>query len=124
MSELPTPPPNNTVPSNVTLKLPKPSYVIIQSPDNQTTYREDSFSVLRMLTNAEKQPSEERRWETVRKWLAEKLKLEIDEVTENIALSFHNQVVDLTNAVKKEMAGDVFTIASSAPPIQESQQTS
>lgn len=122
MSEAPTP---NQVPANIVIKLPKPAFVIIESPDGEHSHREDAFSVLRMLLEAEKQASESNRWEKVKKWISEKLKISIeDDVAENMALLLHNQVVDFTNALKQEMSKDVFTIASSAQPIQESQKTS
>lgn len=117
MSDSPTP-------DNVVLRLPKPSYVILESPDGEHSSRKDSFVVLRMLLDAEKKPDERQRWDTVREWIAKELKVELEEITENMALFLHNQVVELTNKLKKEMAKDVFTIASSAQPIQESQQAS
>lgn len=122
MSEAPTS--QTPIPQEYLLRLPKPSYVVIETPDGKHSYREDSFVMLRMLLQAEKKPDEAQRWKAVKEWLADKLKVDESEISENMALHFHNQVVDFTNAVKKEMAKDVFTIASSAQPIQESQQSS
>jgi hypothetical protein len=124
MSEQPTPVTEDKTPANTVLRLPPPSYVIIESSNGEHSHREDSFSILRMLTQAEKKPNEEQRWKMVMDWIAEKLKVESSEVTENMALHLHNSVVELTNKVKQEMSTQVFTIASSAPPIQESQQSS
>lgn len=122
----PTP---TSITSNVVLKLPKPSYVILESPDGQSSYREDSLVIRRMLIDAEKKPNEEQRWTAVRQWIADKLStashtVELSEITENMALFLHNQVIPLTNELQEETAKLVFMNASSAQPIQESQPNS
>lgn len=122
MNEAPTPIP--AVPTNVLLRLPKPSYVILESPDGEKSYRGDSLAIARMLVDAEKKPNEEQRWRTVREWIAEKLEIPVDDISESMALFMHNQVIELTNLLKEEARKKVFTIASSAQPIQESQATS
>lgn len=106
---------------NTVLKLPKPSYIILESNDGKKTYREDSFVVLRMLQHAQNKPTEEQRWETVKKWIASKLEMDEKEVTEHMALFLHNQVIGLTNILKEEVSKDVFLTASSVLPTQESQ---
>lgn len=122
MNEAPTPLP--LIPTNVVLRLPKPSYVILESPDGEKSHRADSLAIARMLVDAEKKPNEEQRWKVVREWIAEKLEVPVEEISESMALFMHNQVIELTNSVKEEARKKVFTIASSALPIQESQQTS
>lgn len=106
------------------LKLPPPAYVIIESSDGEHCHRADAYDVKRMLDSAEKQPNEEKRWEMVRKWIAEKLNIPFEDVTTNQAMWVHNGVIGLTNKLNEELAKESFTIASSAASIQESPATS
>ncbi len=79
------------------LQLHAPLIVKIKHPNGKEAVDIDVFAAARMLTDAEKQPNEQMRWESVKRWLADKLQCPKEDVSENQAWQFHEVIVKLRN---------------------------
>jgi hypothetical protein len=102
------------------LKVVEPVFVTITSPDGLHNFREDAYVVRTVLRKAELQPDEDRRWDHILIWLAEKWGVERKELTNNMAIHINNQVMGFIEEQNKELANANFQTASlpdsSAPP--------
>lgn len=74
------------------LKMSTPAYITIVAPGGQSV-RLDLFEAARFLDNAAKQPTEDKRWEAVSKWLEGKLGVKDYQVTHNMAFEFHQATI-------------------------------
>jgi hypothetical protein len=103
------------------LKLSPPAYLTIESADGEYSTRVDIFQTWRFLEDAAKQPSQDARWATIRKYLAGLFKCEPDLVAESTAREFHDAIVNLGTRAQEQIQGKLSSIVSLQQPTPESQ---
>lgn len=102
------------------LKLRDPLLIKVETPDGQHSCTLDVFESWRFLEDSQKQPDEQHRWNTIRKWLAAKLGVAPDDLGENMLRLVHEAVVALGTKEQQAIVGELSSIASSQQPIPES----
>lgn len=108
---------------DITVKLMEPVFLRLELPDGNSA-RVDVCEAWRFLEDANKKPSQDQRWKTIKEFLATKLQVPIESLAESTAWQFHETVVALGTQVKEQIRKNCVSIVSSQQPIQESQATS
>ena len=98
--------------SEYVLKLGKPAFLTVETPDGSKRVRIDVFAAYRILVEAEKRPSEADRWQYVLHWLAEQLEVDPSLLAESNAIMFHNAILQLVKKLNEELSQDFFQTAS------------
>lgn len=94
-------------PSPYVLELQPPAVIAVTTPDKTRTVLFDIFEAWRALGQNAKQPTEDKRWETNRRYLAEKFEISIDDISESMAREFNEVIVTLGTKLQDQCAKKV-----------------
>ena len=95
-----------------TLKLSPRAYLLLQSDDGSKEARIDVYEAHSMLIEAGRQPTEEKKWEYIAKWIAERLGCELTSLGRGSLYEFNDTVVALANKRLEERKKKLQEIAS------------
>ncbi len=110
--------------SEYKMVLEEPVRLEVTTPDGEHRALIDVYEAWRFLEDCRKQPSEDKRWEVVRAWLAKKLDVAPDQLGESSARAFHEAIYAIGNKTQDHLKKTALSIASCQQPTQESQETS
>ncbi len=105
------------------LTLRAPATLTVTSSDGSKSYKFDIFKTNRYFVEiAEKQPTQDKKWEKVTEYLATSLGVDKEALAENVVIQFWNKVLDLHKQENEELKNEPGVTACSqlsTPQCQE-----
>lgn len=104
------------------LQLRPAAFLTVTTPDGSATCRLDVYETWRFLTDAQKTADENKRWQTVKTWLAEKLGVSPADLAESNARMLNETIVAIGNAEQealKKTAQQTVSSVTSTPELKE-----
>lgn len=104
-------------------KLSTPAFVDIVSHDEKHHKTVDLFVAYQEVIDAHKEPSEEKKWTRLRKYIATQLEVDVATVSVSQAVEFNDGIIELSKNTTASAKKKFATIASLQPSIPVSQET-
>lgn len=101
------------------LLMAPPVVLEMESADGKVKTRIDVYEALRMLAEAEKKPEPDR-WATVNAWLASRLQVQQELLSESVAIEFNDTITAIVSTTNDERKKKALAIASSPVSIPAS----